>query len=95
LLTPPRAIGQNAVDADQRPLEFQVIVDGISPHVQGKSAENLERVILYNMEEVGIKPRCKVTPIPPSPRARIATRIVSRRTFPRDILRNSSQPQLL
>jgi len=43
---------------------------------KGKSAENLERVILYNME-VGIKHDVKVTPIPPKPPRPIATRIVA------------------
>lgn len=55
---------KNAVDADQRPLEFQVIVDGhIAGIYKGKSAENLQRVIHYIMEEVGLKHDVQVNPV--------------------------------
>jgi hypothetical protein len=76
--TPPRARGRlgdllaaaqgesvkNAVDADQRPMEFQVIIDGhIAGTYKGKSAENLERVIRYIMDEVGLKHDVQVNPL--------------------------------
>ncbi len=44
---------KQAMDADQRPLEFEVMVDGnLAGVYKGKSAENLERVIHFLMDEV-------------------------------------------
>lgn len=43
---------KNALDADQKPLEFTVTVDGVVAGVyKGKSAENLQRIINYRLEE--------------------------------------------
>jgi len=45
-----------AVDADQKPLEFEVVIDGKAAGVyKGKSKENLERVIKFRLEEANLK----------------------------------------
>jgi uncharacterized protein len=82
--TPPRARGRlgdlltaaqgesvkNAVDANQNALEFQVEIDGhLAGVYKGKSAENLERVIRFIMDEVGIKHDVKVAPVHAEPSA--------------------------
>jgi uncharacterized protein len=47
---------KNAMDAGQNPHEYQISVDGkIVGVYKGKTAENLERIILFRMEEAGEK----------------------------------------
>lgn len=56
---------KNAIDADQAPLEFQVAVDGkVAGVYKGKSAENLERVIKYRLEESHLTHTVQVTAVP-------------------------------
>jgi uncharacterized protein len=76
---PPRAKGKlgslltaaqgesvkNAVDADQKPQELQVYIDGkIAGVYKGKSAENLDNVIRFLMEEAGFKHDLEVKSAP-------------------------------
>lgn len=76
---PPRARGKlgtlltaaqgesvkNAVDADQQPLDLQVLIDGsIAGVYKGKSAENLDRVIRFLMEEANIHHEVEVRSMP-------------------------------
>ena len=76
---PPRAKGRigdlltaaqgesvkNAIDADQKPLEFDVTVDGKHAGVyKGKNQENLERIIKFRMEESNLKHDVQVAPVP-------------------------------
>lgn len=61
---------KNAVDADQQPLEFQVSVDGkVAGVYKGKSAENLERIIKYRMEESHLTHAIQVAPAHVEPAA--------------------------
>jgi hypothetical protein len=75
---PPRAKGRlgeiltaaqgesvkNAVDADQKPREFHVTVDGrVVGIYKGKSGENLERVIRFRLDEAGLKHEVHVNPV--------------------------------
>ena len=56
---------KNAVDADQRPLEFTVTVDGRDMGTfKGKSADNLLRIIRYRMDEANIKHDVEVAAVP-------------------------------
>jgi predicted nucleic acid-binding Zn-ribbon protein len=58
---------KNAVDADQKPLEFQVTVDGkVMGVYKGKTQENLERVIKFRMDEAKLTHEVKVEPAPVS-----------------------------
>jgi predicted nucleic acid-binding Zn-ribbon protein len=81
---PPRAKGKmgilitaaqgesvkNAVDADQKPQDLQVSIDGkVVGIYKGKSAENLERVIRFLMEEVSLTHDVLVTAAPSEPPA--------------------------
>jgi len=55
---------KNAVDADQKPIEFHVTVDGrVVGDYKGKNAENLERVIRFRLEEAGLKHEVHVNPV--------------------------------
>jgi hypothetical protein len=55
---------KNAMDAGQNPQEYQVSVDGkIVGVYKGKTAENLERVILFRMEEAGEKHEVHLIPV--------------------------------
>jgi predicted nucleic acid-binding Zn-ribbon protein len=55
---------KNAVDADQKPLEFHVTVDGrVVGDYKGKNAENLERVIRFRLDEAGLKHEVHVNPV--------------------------------
>ena len=55
---------KNAVDADQRPLPFTVTIDGRDMgQFKGKSADNLERIIKFRMEELNLKHEVAVTPV--------------------------------
>jgi predicted nucleic acid-binding Zn-ribbon protein len=55
---------KNAVDADQKPQEFHVTVDGrVVGDYKGKNAENLERVIRFRLEEAGLKNEVHVNPV--------------------------------
>ncbi len=55
---------KNAVDADQRPLLFTVSVDGREMgQYKGKSADNLERIIRFRMEEMNVKHEVTVAPV--------------------------------
>ncbi len=75
---PPRAKGRlgevlaaaqgesvkNAVDADQRPQEFHVTVDGrVIGEYKGKSADNLERIIRFRLDEAGLKHEVQLNPV--------------------------------
>jgi predicted nucleic acid-binding Zn-ribbon protein len=75
---PPRAKGKigdlltaaqgesvkNAVDADQKPQEFQITVDGKPAGAyKGKNQENLERIIKYRLEEAKLTHEVVVTPV--------------------------------
>jgi predicted nucleic acid-binding Zn-ribbon protein len=56
---------KNAIDADQRPLEFTVTVDGRDMgQFKGKSGDNLERIIRFRMEELGLRHEVQVVPVP-------------------------------
>jgi len=55
---------KNAVDADQKPYEFHVTVDGkVMGIYKGKNAENLERVIRFRLDEAGLKQEVHVNPV--------------------------------
>jgi predicted nucleic acid-binding Zn-ribbon protein len=55
---------KNAVDADQKPVEFHVTVDGrVVGDYKGKNAENLERVIRFRLDEAGLKHEVHVNPV--------------------------------
>jgi predicted nucleic acid-binding Zn-ribbon protein len=61
---------KNAVDADQKPHEFHVTVDGkVVGIYKGKNAENLERVIKFRLEEAGLKNEVHVNPVVHEPAA--------------------------
>jgi predicted nucleic acid-binding Zn-ribbon protein len=61
---------KNAFDADQKPIEFHVTVDGrVVGIYKGKNAENLERVIRYRFEEAGLKHEVHVNPVVQEPAA--------------------------
>jgi predicted nucleic acid-binding Zn-ribbon protein len=54
---------KNAVDADQRPLLFTVTIDGRDMgQLKGKSADNLERIIKFRLEEANLRHEVTVTP---------------------------------
>jgi predicted nucleic acid-binding Zn-ribbon protein len=54
---------KNAVDADQRPGEFQVTVDGRDMGLfKGKSADNLLRIIRFRLGELKLQHEVVVTP---------------------------------
>ena len=87
---PPRAKGKlgslltaaqgesvkNAVDADQKPLDLQVYIDGkIAGIYKGKSAENLDHVIRFLMEEAGFQHDLEVKPAPPEPAAQPSSEV--------------------
>jgi hypothetical protein len=56
---------KNAVDADQKPVEFQVTVDGKMMGVyKGKTQENLERIIKFRMDEAKLTHEVKVEAVP-------------------------------
>ena len=53
---------KNAVDADQRPAEFTVMVDGRDMgSFKGKTADNLMRIIKFRMEELSLQHEVQVT----------------------------------
>lgn len=55
---------KNAMDADQKPREFHVTVDGRVVGVyKGKTGENLERVIRFRLDEAGLKHEVHVNPV--------------------------------
>jgi hypothetical protein len=55
---------KNAVDADQKPIEFHVTVDGrVVGDYKGKNAENMERVIRFRLDEAGLKHEVHVNPV--------------------------------
>jgi predicted nucleic acid-binding Zn-ribbon protein len=55
---------KNAVDADQKPIEFHVTVDGrVVGDYKGKNAENLERIIRFRFDEAGLKHEVHVNPV--------------------------------
>ena len=55
---------KNAVDADQKPLEFTATVDGkVAGTYKGKSLENLERIVKFRLEEAGMKQQVVLTPV--------------------------------
>jgi hypothetical protein len=55
---------KNAVDADQKPKEFHVTVDGrVVGIYKGKNAENLEKVIRFRLDEAGLKHEVHVNPV--------------------------------
>ncbi len=55
---------KNAFDADQKPIEFHVTVDGrVIGDYKGKNAENLERIIRFRFEEAGLKHEVHVNPV--------------------------------
>ncbi len=55
---------KNAVDADQKPVEFHVTVDGrVVGDYKGKNAENLERIIRFRFDEAGLKHEVHVNPV--------------------------------
>ncbi len=55
---------KNAVDADQRPIEYKVWVDGRDMGTfKGKSDDNLLRVIRFRMEEIGLTQEVQVVPV--------------------------------
>ena len=55
---------KNAVDADQRPAEFRVIVDGREMGTyKGKNADNLQRIIKFRMEEAKLTHEVAVAPV--------------------------------
>jgi hypothetical protein len=56
---------KNAVDADQKPIEFQVTVDGkMMGAYKGKTQENLERIIKFRMDEAKLTHEVKVEAVP-------------------------------
>ena len=55
---------KNAHDADQRPIEFTVLVDGRDMGLfKGKSADNLLRIIRFRMEELNLRHEVQVNPV--------------------------------
>jgi predicted nucleic acid-binding Zn-ribbon protein len=55
---------KNAMDADQKPKEFHVTVDGrVVGIYKGKTGENLERVIRFRLDEAGLKHEVHVNPV--------------------------------
>ena len=55
---------KNAVDADQNATEFHVTVDGrVVGIYKGKDAGNLERIIVYRLDEAGLKNEVHVNPV--------------------------------
>ena len=57
-------------NADQKPHEFHVTVDGkVVGIYKGKNAENLERVIMFRLEEAGLKHEVHVNPVVHEPAA--------------------------
>ena len=70
---------KNAVDADQRPLLFTVTVDGRDMgQIKGKSADNLERIIKFRLEEANLRHEVTISPVTetaeePAPTEPVAT----------------------
>ena len=65
---------KNAVDADQKPLEFTATVDGkVAGIYKGKSLENLDRIVKYRLEEAKLKHQVELTPVVDDTPAQMAT----------------------
>ena len=59
---------KSAVDADQRPVEYAVVVDGKDMGAfKGKTADNLLRIIRFRLEESKLQHDVQVNPIPVAP----------------------------
>ena len=55
---------KNAVDADQRPVELSVTIDGRAMgNFKAKSADNLERIIKFRLEELNLKHQVAVAQV--------------------------------
>ena len=72
-----------AVDAQQEPISFQVMLNGeLAGHYKGKSRENLERIIQFRMQESGMTGTVEVVDPPTAPEPAPAEQVAGEQSTP-------------